>query len=106
MRFLRTRFQTGVAHEVTRAGIPAEDGIVVAGRTRPLGLLVVCHGVGEKIVGGEARTDPAAADFRMAQPFANNSGIVRAIVIPLQAGQNFPSGLGTYSLTELIGYGQ
>src|SRR5262245_63970520 len=73
-----------LSHDLTRAGVPAQDGIIVPALTEPLRSLVPAHGLPEPFVGVGARGRAVAAQRGPCPSLADDAGIVGPVVVALQ----------------------
>src|SRR5258708_36536371 len=84
---VQLRSQMRVAHQETRAGIPAQDGIVVPSGTGGFGPLVAVHGVAKPFVGHGPGSRPALVDEGARPALGNDPGVVALVGLVAQTGQ-------------------
>jgi len=70
----------GVAVHEAGAGVPAEEGVVVAGGAEIGGVFVVGHGAGEEIEGHVAGVGLVAVEGGFGAAFVDDAGVVGAVV--------------------------
>src|SRR5579863_3734749 len=75
IRFVRLRPEIRIAHQNAGASVPAQDGVVVAGRTQLDSLLIALHGLDERVERGEGGSGRGLADLRVAGTLPDNPGI-------------------------------
>ena len=88
-----------VAHDNSRACIPAEQGVVVAGGTNGFGLLIEGHRFTEQFIGVGVGAGDVLVELGFGAAFRNDAGIISPIVLVAQAGQNFLRAADTDSIT-------
>src|SRR5205814_8867150 len=70
------------------ASIPAEDCIIVSGRSKRCGFLEPVHGLAETFVGLVVATRRAAGELRFSASLRQYSAVIGALVFAFDSGQN------------------
>src|SRR4051812_24265553 len=76
----RDRDQLRVAAQQSRAGVPAQDRVVVAGRPARLGLLVPAQRFAQVLVDGAGGARAIPVEQRAGAPLADDAGVVGSLV--------------------------
>src|SRR5215831_8039226 len=82
--YFDARRQRAVAHDEARAGVPAQDGIVVAAGTDRLGAFVPVHRLAEPVVDERTRSRRMMLQLRLGAALVDEPGVVRALVLIAQ----------------------
>src|SRR5207249_8440789 len=77
---LRPRPDGGVVHQDAGAGVPAQDRVVVSGRTEGLGFLVEGHRLPETVIGHVTRPGAALLELGLGPALPDDPRIVGALV--------------------------
>src|SRR5277367_3036855 len=93
----------GILHDGAGAGVPAQDGGVVAWGAEFGGGFVVGHGGAQRVVGGGVA---AVVDAGVAHAFPDDAGIIFAFVVAFNFGEDFLGGFGVDVGLELVGAGE
>src|SRR5205823_1635704 len=95
-------------HDLSGAGVPAEQGVFVAGWTQFHGFLELLHRVVKELVGDcfSARCSPRQTSVSSA--LGDDAGVVQALVFVLESRQDFLSAANAFSdcTRKLIGQGK
>src|SRR3954466_11403355 len=86
--FFFTSYES-VSRNDARAGVPAQNRIVVTGRTQRFGFFEPLHRLPQKIVSLKPATRRVLPQFRLCPAFSNDSGIIRPLVFRRQSCEQF-----------------
>src|SRR3954465_15835538 len=87
---LRRGHQARVGHQDPRAGVPAEDGAVVAGGPDLGGLLEMAHRLLEPVIGYIAGVQAAALELGLGPALADDAGVIVPAVLVRDLGEELP----------------
>jgi SAM-dependent methyltransferase len=95
--------QMGMAHQQSRAGVPAQQRVVVGRRPQGLGFFVPLHSLMQPVIDDGGGPLSALVKKRLATALADHTGIVGALVRIMEA-RGYISGLADrHSVLKLIG---
>src|SRR5258708_27415317 len=95
---LRARLQL-VGHDDAGAGIPAQERVVVSGRTDRLGLFEPGHRLAQIFVGLESRTWTTLPEQRLGPALRDDSGIIAPLIRVTELRQQVLSASHPHAIT-------
>src|SRR5580700_12025467 len=89
---LSNRSDVRILHDHARTGVPSQNRIVVPGYGKIHGLLIVIHGLAQRVICGCACASAAVANARIAGTLPDDSLVVGPLVVALDLGKNLLCG--------------
>src|SRR5579864_3222774 len=96
------RTNVGILHDHAGAGVPSQNGVVVSGRSKIHGLLVMTHRFSQHVICGSAGARAELANTGVPESFPNDAGVIGLLVVAFNLSENFLSRFRLYIQVELI----
>src|ERR1700757_1413628 len=82
------RSDVRILHDHARTGVPSQNGVVVSGRCKTHGSLIVIHGFPQRMICGCAGSSTAMANARIPQTLPDDALVVGPLVVALNLRKN------------------